>query len=129
MPRLSCWSCGRQIYTVAPLEALFAEERRCPRCGAFLRQDRRDDERRRMHRRSNPTDEPGPPPAAVKPGTSDTTRPAAGKPAKAASKGKDAPEATDNAERRVADRRTARRRGSTTLGAPIPVDDPTGWQD
>ena len=36
MPRLACWSCGRQIYTVAPLESLFAEERRCPRCGAFL---------------------------------------------------------------------------------------------
>ena len=35
MPNLSCWSCGREIYTVAPLEALFTEERRCPRCGAI----------------------------------------------------------------------------------------------
>ena len=24
MPKLACWSCGRQIYTVAPLESLFA---------------------------------------------------------------------------------------------------------
>ena len=45
MPKLACWSCGRQIYTVAPLESLFAEERRCPRCGAFLRTDRREAER------------------------------------------------------------------------------------
>ena len=61
MPRLSCWSCGRQIYTVAPLEALFAEERRCPRCGAFLREERRETERRTHHRRTNPTHDPGPP--------------------------------------------------------------------
>ncbi len=49
MPRLACHSCGRQIYTVAPLEALFAEERRCPRCGAFLDPERRDHERRSLH--------------------------------------------------------------------------------
>ena len=61
MPRLACWSCGRQIYAVAPLESLFAEERRCPRCGAFLNGDRRDDERRLVVRRQNPVDEPGPP--------------------------------------------------------------------
>ena len=36
MPHLACWSCGRQIYTVSPLESLFAEERRCPRCGTNL---------------------------------------------------------------------------------------------
>ena len=35
MPKLACWSCGRQIYAVAPINSLFAEERRCPRCGAF----------------------------------------------------------------------------------------------
>ena len=34
LPRLACRACGRQIYTTAPLESLFAEERRCPRCGA-----------------------------------------------------------------------------------------------
>ena len=62
MPRLSCWSCGRQIYTVAPLEALFAEERRCPRCGAFLRggaaRDRAPDAT--IGARTRPHD-PGPP--------------------------------------------------------------------
>jgi DNA-directed RNA polymerase subunit RPC12/RpoP len=61
MPRLACWSCGRQIYTVSPLESLFAEERRCPRCGAFLNGERRTDERRTAIRRENPPDSPGPP--------------------------------------------------------------------
>jgi ribosomal protein S27AE len=78
MPRLACWSCGRQIYTVAPLESLFAEERRCPRCGAFLSQERRDTERRSYNRRQNPQDQPGPP--------------------------------DDGTERRIEDRRKARRR-------------------
>jgi hypothetical protein len=62
MPRLACWSCGRQIYTVSPLESLFAEERRCPRCGAYLDVERRGEERREMLRRQNPPDDPGPPP-------------------------------------------------------------------
>jgi len=61
MPRLACWSCGRQIYTTAPLEALFAEERRCPRCGTFLNPERRETERRGAIRRQNPSREPGPP--------------------------------------------------------------------
>ena len=61
MPRLACWSCGRQIYTVAPLESLFAEERRCPRCGVFLNPERRDTDRRGYVRRQNPADDPGPP--------------------------------------------------------------------
>jgi DNA-directed RNA polymerase subunit RPC12/RpoP len=78
MPRLACWSCGRQIYTFSPLESLFAEERRCPRCGAFLDKERRDNERRERLRRQNPPDDPGPPPG------------------------------TD--ERRIAERRTGRRR-------------------
>jgi hypothetical protein len=106
MPKLACWSCGRQIYTVAPLESLFAEERRCPRCGAFLRNDRREAERRQEHRRSNPPHDPGPP-----------------KP-KATGKGKSAADG----ERRVADRRTGRRRGGggrPSSGRP----DPPGWQD
>jgi hypothetical protein len=51
MPRLACWKCGRQIYTTAPLDSLFAEERRCPRCGAFLNDDRRGVERRSYDRR------------------------------------------------------------------------------
>ena len=61
MPRLACWSCGRQIYTVSPIESLFAEERRCPRCGAYLNAERRENERRQRLRRMNPPDEPGPP--------------------------------------------------------------------
>lgn len=80
MPKLACWSCGRQIYTVTPLESLFAEERRCPRCGAHLNDDRRAFERRLTMRRQNPPRDPGPP--------------------------------EDNGERRVAERRTGRRRGS-----------------
>jgi hypothetical protein len=79
VPRLACWSCGRQIYTVSPLEALFAEERRCPRCGAYMDVERRDGERRETLRRQNPPDDPGPPP--------------------------------EEGERRIADRRTKRRRG------------------
>jgi hypothetical protein len=61
MPKLACWSCGRQLYTVAPIESLFIEERRCPRCGAFLRDERREFERRSYRRRQNPPDDPGPP--------------------------------------------------------------------
>ena len=61
MPKLACWSCGRQLYTVAPIEALFAEERRCPRCGAYLRDERRETERRQALRRTNPPNDPGPP--------------------------------------------------------------------
>jgi DNA-directed RNA polymerase subunit RPC12/RpoP len=61
MPRLACWSCGRQIYAVAPLESLFEEEKRCPRCGAYLSGERREDERRTLNRRQNPPDDPGPP--------------------------------------------------------------------
>jgi ribosomal protein S27AE len=61
MPKLACRSCGRQIYTVAPIESLFMEERRCPRCGAFLNDERRDNERRGYVRRVNPTGDPGPP--------------------------------------------------------------------
>ncbi|MEO6208412.1 MAG: hypothetical protein ABIP77_10735 [Candidatus Limnocylindrales bacterium] len=63
MPKLACWSCGRQIYTVSPLASLFTEERRCPRCGAFLDQERREQERREVLRRQNPPDDPGPPTA------------------------------------------------------------------
>jgi hypothetical protein len=61
MPRLACWSCGRQLYATSPLDSLFADERRCPRCGAFLNSERRVTERRTHHRRQNPTNDPGPP--------------------------------------------------------------------
>jgi hypothetical protein len=61
MPRLACWSCGRSLYTVAPLESLFTEERRCPRCGAFLQHERRESDRRSLARRNNEPEDPGPP--------------------------------------------------------------------
>ena len=77
MPKLACRACGRQIYTVATLDSLFAEERRCPRCGAFLEAERREHDRRPAVRRQNLPDDPGPP---------------------------------DGTERRVAERRTSRRR-------------------
>jgi hypothetical protein len=64
VPKLACRACGRQVYTVAPLDALFAEERRCPRCGAFLEVERRLVDRRHMVRRQNPPDVPGPPPGS-----------------------------------------------------------------
>ena len=87
MTGLACWSCGRQIYTVTPLESLFAEERRCPRCGAFLHNERRGEERRSGHRRQD----------------------AAGSPA-----------GPDDAERRVDERRHARRRApSDGTGRPM----------
>ncbi|MFI5262041.1 MAG: hypothetical protein ACHQZR_05770 [Candidatus Limnocylindrales bacterium] len=61
MPSLACWSCGRHIFTTVALETLFPEERRCPRCGALLNQERRDGSRREIERRQNPPDDPGPP--------------------------------------------------------------------
>jgi len=63
VPNLACRACGRQIYTTSPIEALFAEERRCPRCGAFLDTERRATERRSVIRRQNPPQDPGPPAA------------------------------------------------------------------
>jgi hypothetical protein len=61
MPRLACWSCGRQIYATSPLASLFIDERRCPRCGAQMNLERREVERRERNRRQNPPDDPGPP--------------------------------------------------------------------
>jgi hypothetical protein len=60
MPRLACWSCGRNIYATTPFESLLADERRCPRCGALMNPDRRDVQRREVLRRQNPPDDPGP---------------------------------------------------------------------
>ncbi len=51
MAHLACRTCGRQIYTVASLDALFAEERRCPGCGAGLQPERRTMDRRVLIRR------------------------------------------------------------------------------
>jgi hypothetical protein len=61
MPRIICRSCGREVYATAPIEQLFADERRCPRCGAPLQNDRRTTDRRVEDRRVNPPDDPGPP--------------------------------------------------------------------
>jgi ribosomal protein S27AE len=84
VPKLACRACGRQVYTVSPLESLFAEERRCPRCGAFMDAERRQSERRLTARRQNPPGDPGPP--------------------------------QDTGERRIADRRTGRRRAGELPG-------------
>lgn len=54
MAHLACWSCGQRIYTVSAIESLDAEERRCPRCGASLKSERRDADRRRLVRRDLP---------------------------------------------------------------------------
>jgi hypothetical protein len=61
MPTIVCRTCGRVVYTTSPIEALFAEERRCPRCGAYLEGDRRSGNRRHAIRRQRPPDDPGPP--------------------------------------------------------------------
>lgn len=61
MPQLACRGCGRQIYATSPLESLFVDERRCPRCGSFMNVERRNVERRNRIRRQNPPGHPGPP--------------------------------------------------------------------
>ncbi|HEY7589404.1 MAG TPA: hypothetical protein VH723_00285 [Candidatus Limnocylindrales bacterium] len=62
MPRLACQRCGRQLFSVAEMEAMSPEERRCPRCGYFFNLDRRQGGRREtLERRRNPPDQPGPP--------------------------------------------------------------------
>jgi DNA-directed RNA polymerase subunit RPC12/RpoP len=57
MPELFCGSCGRRIYTVAPLESLSGDEVRCPRCGGRFAAERRQADRRRRVA----IDDPGPP--------------------------------------------------------------------
>jgi hypothetical protein len=64
MPRLACRSCGRQIYAAAPLDEMVADERRCPRCGAYLNPERREGERRELVRREEPADDMRPEAAA-----------------------------------------------------------------
>jgi hypothetical protein len=63
MPTLACRICGRVVYTTTPLDTLFPEERRCPRCGATLNAERRAEDRRKGGRRTNPSADPGPPDA------------------------------------------------------------------
>lgn len=61
MPSLACRVCGRVVYTTVSLDSLFADERRCPRCGSILAAERRVGQRRKGDRRRNPADDPGPP--------------------------------------------------------------------
>lgn len=61
MPNLACRICGRVVYTASPITALFAEERRCPRCGGLIDMERRVGQRRKGDRRVNPTNDPGGP--------------------------------------------------------------------
>lgn len=89
MPRIICHTCGREVYATAPIEQLFADERRCPRCGAPLQNDRRVTDRRQMNRRENPSAESGPTESSEEPGPTESS-----------------------AERRGKDRREDRRRGA-----------------
>jgi hypothetical protein len=45
--------CGRTLWATVPAAQLFAEERRCPRCGAALADDRRLEARRVYVRRQS----------------------------------------------------------------------------
>jgi len=65
MPTLVCRACGRVVYTTAPLDALFTEERRCPRCGAFLDTERREGSRRQSNRRTSGGSAKVPPPGGL----------------------------------------------------------------
>jgi hypothetical protein len=120
MPHLFCRTCGRRIYTVSPLSSMAADERRCPRCGTAMQEDRRGRERRMTIRRENPANDPGPPPASP-----------AGDAPPAASDGKKKPKsaAPENPERRLADRRSGRRRGGGSTIPPAAGSDSAGWQD
>ena len=110
MPHLACRTCGRRIYSVAPLSSMTADELRCPRCGAYFQEDRRVSERRTTIRRENPPMDPGPPAAAD--GDPKPTEGATG----------------DGNERRGPNRRTTQRRGGKP---PLPgaADDNGGWRD
>ena len=111
MPHLACRTCGRRIYSVAPLSSMTADELRCPRCGSYFQEDRRGSERRTAIRRENPSTDPGPPPRRAE-GDADPTEGVTG----------------DGTERRGTTRRTTQRRGGKP---PLPgaADDNGGWRD
>ncbi len=115
MPHLACRTCGRRIYSVAPLSSMTADELRCPRCGAYFQEDRRVSERRMAIRRENPSSDPGPPSEASAQGDGKKT------------KNKDG--ATEPPERRATDRRTGQRRGGRKELPPGAGTDSGGWQD
>jgi len=110
MPHLACRTCGRRIYSVAPLSSMTADELRCPRCGAYFQEDRRVSERRTAVRRENPPSDPGPP--AGTEGDAKPTKGATG----------------DATERRGTNRRVSQRRGGKP---PLPgaAEDSGGWRD
>jgi DNA-directed RNA polymerase subunit RPC12/RpoP len=60
MPELVCPACGKRIFTSEPMDRLFRDERRCPRCGADLRAERREVERRDGVRRQGQPPDPAP---------------------------------------------------------------------
>ena len=111
MPHLSCRTCGRRIYSVAPLSSMTADELRCPRCGSRFQEDRRGPERRTGIRRENPPNDPGPPARTT------------------AGEGKKTKGAADDAERRETDRRSSQRRGGRKDLPPGPGSDSDGWRD
>ena len=111
MPKLVCRSCGQGVYTTAPFEQLFADERRCPRCGQLLFSDRRSGVMRRRAQRRRPADVQTAAMTAAH--TNGAPSNGARAPEAAASATIDAPVAAlaaIEAERRVADRRQIRRR-------------------
>jgi len=69
MPRIVCLSCGREVYSTVPAEQLFDDERRCPRCGAPLENDRRVADRRVGHLHAEEPDKPVPPAGHERPAT------------------------------------------------------------
>jgi hypothetical protein len=111
MPHLACRTCGRRIYSVAPLSSMTADELRCPRCGSRFEEDRRRAERRTGIRRENPSSDPRPP-APTTEGDAKETEGATG----------------DGTERRATTRRTGQRRGGKP---PLPgaAGDQGGWKD
>ena len=110
MPKLVCRACGQGVYTTAPFEALFADERRCPRCGKLLFSDRRLGMSRRKAQRRGAAAEPADP-APPTGGHGASHHPAA------------VPGASP--ERRVADRRQTKRRKDDQN--PFQRGDETGW--
>jgi hypothetical protein len=129
MPHLFCRTCGRRIYTVSPLSSMAGDERRCPRCGTQMQEDRRGPERRMTIRRENPANDPGPPPAAPVGDTPPAALAGEARPAASAGKKKPKSAAPENPERRVADRRSGRRRGGGSNLPPAAGGDSAGWQD
>ncbi len=98
---------------MAPLSSMATDERRCPRCGSLMQEDRRGPERRTVIRRENPPNEPGPPPAEPAKGKTKPKKGAAG----------------DPPERRATDRRAAQRRGGRKALPPGAGTDSDGWRD